>query len=101
MVQSQAKLIYGKVEDYPHAKEVQKKSKILPAKKGKYTVIDREYLDEGYCQQIAAGLVKFMKAGESTAKGNNVMVLGGGGFCIPKFLIENVLPKPQIVTVEK
>ena len=62
-------------------------------------MIDREYLDEGYCQQIVTGLLKFMK--ENSQKGNNIMVLGGGGYCIQKFLIENLIPKPNIITVEK
>ncbi len=101
VVQSQSRLVYGKAEDYPHAKEVQKKTKILPPKKGKYTLIDRDYLDEGYCQQVVTGLVKFMKLGENAKKENNVLVLGGGGFCIPKFIIENFAPRPNVITVER
>ena len=35
---------------------MQKKTKILAAKKGKVVGIDNNYLDEGYCQYVVAGL---------------------------------------------
>ena len=62
-------------------------------------MIDRDYLDEGYCQQVVTGLIKFMILGENTKKENNVLVLGGGGFSIPKFIIENFTPKFNVITV--
>lgn len=96
MIQTQFKVIYENVENCPYAKDVQTKTKILPAKKGKYIVIDRNYIDGGYCQQIVAGLVKICRKCEQSPK---ILILGAGGYSIPKFLYENLSPKPQLTNV--
>jgi len=68
----------------------------LTPKKGKYVVIDKSYIDEGYCQQIVTGLTKLCRSSQQTPK---TLVLGAGGYSISKFLFENVSPHLQLVNV--
>lgn len=60
-------------------------------------MIDKEYLDDGYCRQIVSGLIKLVKRNEET--GINILILGGGGYSLSKFLYENLIPQPRVLTV--
>lgn len=60
-------------------------------------MIDKEYLDDGYCRKIVSGLIKLMKKSDDTR--TNILILGGGGYCLSKFLYENLIPQPRVLTV--
>lgn len=58
LVQSQFKLGYFSKKSHSVPKDVVSLS--LPPKKGMVIGIDIEYLDEGYCRSIVAGLAHFL-----------------------------------------